>query len=305
MELSPDDPIDAGSTIGESRDDVAPGTAGASSHAGLATRSRDIAVSWRPTGRMLEVRRYGISRVYTVKASGARTVATSVDGRFVLSIEHESGPKTNERLWAIHDLKAVDAEHVICRLVDSFEASGSTFRLRAIPSRAVPYSIWARWNEGRPVSLRRVAYGLALALSALHERGLYARYLPPLSVCVDDGAPLLCDFPALVRGGYMVGAVGSAPYAAPETVRGNHRACEKSDVWCIGALLVDAILVSSEEYAEGQSASHDYDASLWIERACEAVEGWPDIVYVVRNCTALISIRRCTVDRILTHMVHT
>jgi hypothetical protein len=222
---------------------------------------RDGVVGIFLRGRVVKVRRADLTHAYAVRgrSAGGRLVATTTLPRDILPperrflvVERMTATDHFERAAALWDLDE-EAGDVFCKLLDRFLAGDDLLTIRLLPLGAVMYGKWAEDNGGAADRLPRVAYGLALALQELHARGLCARYLPPLAVWVVDGAPMLADFPGLVRRGVKMSVAGELPYAAPETLRIPHKAEERSDVWCVGALLLDALLVRDEAWRRSRA----------------------------------------------------
>ncbi|WP_051049677.1 serine/threonine-protein kinase [Nocardiopsis ganjiahuensis] len=93
----------------------------------------------------------------------------------------------------------------------------------------------------------RIAEGLLEALRAAHARGIVHRDVKPGNVMLsEDGRVLLADFGiATIAGEDEVtedGArMGSAPYMAPERLRGQGPAQPPSDLWALGATLYTVV----------------------------------------------------------------
>jgi hypothetical protein len=88
-------------------------------------------------------------------------------------------------------------------------------------------------------ALKRVAYGLAAGLAAVHAAGIVHRDLKPGNVLMAGGDPLLIDFGISLQPGYAplteTGMfLGTAGYLAPEVIEG-HRARASADVHGWGA----------------------------------------------------------------------
>lgn len=254
-------------------------------------------------GRVVKVRRSEVTHAYAVRgrSAGGRLVATTTlprdmlpPERRLLAVERMTATDHFERATALWDLDE-EAGHVFCKLLDRFLAGDDLLTIRLLPIGAVMYGRWAEDNGGAADPLPRIAYGLALALQELHARGLCARYLPPLAVWVVYGAPMLADFPGLVRGGVKMSVVGESPYAAPETLKIPHRAEGRSDVWCVGALLLDALLVRDEAWRRSRA-----DASAirrFLLAACgRSPAGVADVLYA---CMRRRARDRCTVCQVL------
>lgn len=258
-------------------------------------KSGDGIVATTLRHRALKIRRQSETALYFVRqwSSCGRVLATRTEAarRLVLSIEDMKQEDHFERVAALSDLEDKYSDHVFCRLVDRFFADDRVFVLRALPPDAIMYSSWVERNNGSVGPLPRIAYGLALALQELHARGLCFRYLPPLAVCVVDGAPMITDFPGLARCGVKMSVAGEAPHAAPETLRVPHRACESSDVWCLGALLLGA-------FDDCRKASTDFgELRRLMLAACLRLQ--PNLADVLYGCMRRRARGRCTVSQIL------
>jgi serine/threonine protein kinase len=119
-----------------------------------------------------------------------------------------------------------------------------------IVTRYVPgLTLDAVVSAGGPLSgaaLRRLAYGLARALGAVHAAGVVHRDLKPGNVMISDGEPVVIDFgiaqlaetTRLTMTGMFMGTPG---YLAPEVIEG-HDSGPASDVHSWGATVAFAAL---------------------------------------------------------------
>ena len=94
----------------------------------------------------------------------------------------------------------------------------------------------------------RIVVAIARALSAVHRVGLVHRDVKPSNILIDArGSPKLSDFglvrdidePHGTKSGWFV---GTAPYAAPEQLRGEHQRVDaRTDVYALGAVLYECL----------------------------------------------------------------
>ncbi|GLZ28869.1 hypothetical protein Lesp02_10590 [Lentzea sp. NBRC 105346] len=132
--------------------------------------------------------------------------------------------------------------------------------------------------------VRRLALGLADALTAIHRAGLVHRDLKPSNVLLGADGPRVIDFgisralehSALTETGMVFGTPG---FLSPEQITG-HEIGPASDVFSLGAVLVYAC-TGRGPFGEGATASMLY----------RAVHGSPDLDGVPASLRPLVS--RC------------
>ncbi|WP_327089799.1 serine/threonine protein kinase [Nonomuraea sp. NBC_01738] len=156
-----------------------------------------------------------------------------------------------------------------------------------------PYLV-TRYVQGRPLSavpvpvadLRRLAVGLAEALSAVHEAGVIHRDLKPANVIMAEGEPVVIDFGiafafdslSVTASGAVIGTPG---YLAPEVLEGGDAGME-ADVFAFGATMAYAA-TGRQPYGKGPASAVAYRV-VHHEPDLEGVPEW--LAPLLRECLA-------------------
>jgi len=142
-------------------------------------------------------------------------------------------------------------EHVAPIRELGLDRNGDLFVVMALYSSSLERRIVGGptpWPEALALARR-----LAISISLAHAKGISHLHLRPSKVLLDDdGSPWLTDF------GFaeMIGGptVVISPYAAPELLEGD-KACEKSDLFAIAAILYALLTGSAPRWASPAAGS--------------------------------------------------
>ncbi|GAA2363011.1 serine/threonine-protein kinase [Nonomuraea africana] len=154
-----------------------------------------------------------------------------------------------------------------------------------------PYLV-TRYVQGRPLSvvpvpvtdLRRLAKGLAQALTAIHDAGVVHRDLKPANVMMAEGEPVVIDFGiasaldslSVTASGAVVGTPG---YLAPEVLEGQETGAP-ADVFSFAATLAYAA-TGRQPYGTGPLSAIAYRV-VHHEPDLEGVPAW--LEPLLREC---------------------
>ena len=151
-------------------------------------------------------------------------------------------------------------------------------------------------------AVRRLAAGLAEALSAIHAAGLVHRDLKPSNVLLGTDGPRVIDFgisQALERAKITAtGAfLGTPGFLSPEQITGGHIGPE-SDVFALGAVLTYAA-TGTGPFGDGQSDALMYRA-MYTEPTLDGLP--PDLAEVIAACLDRDPVRRPAPDHLLARL---
>jgi eukaryotic-like serine/threonine-protein kinase len=178
----------------------------------------------------------GMGRVYLGTSAGGRAVAVKVvrpelarDTEFIRRFRHE--------VAAAQQVSGAFTAPVIAADLD---ASPPWLATAFVPGPSLQdwVDVWGPLPEP---AVRRLAAGLAEALSAVHASGLVHRDLKPSNVLLAEDGPRVIDFgisrarysTAVTVPGYVV---GTPPFMSPEQAKG-HPVGPASDIFSLGAVL--------------------------------------------------------------------
>ena len=211
----------------------------------------------------------GMGQVYLGTSAGGRAVAVKVvrpelaqDTEFIRRFRHE-----------VAAAQRVSGAFTAPVIAAGLEAKPPWLATAFVPGPSL--QDWVEKSGPLPEpAVRRLAAGLAEALSAVHACGLVHRDLKPSNVLLAEDGPRVIDFgisrarygSAVTVPGYVV---GTPPFMSPEQARGNPVG-PASDIFSLGAVLCLA--------ATGRPPFGDGDSVVVLYRiVCEApaIDGIP------------------------------